>query len=312
MCIFSRPVISVANTQIFARRTGRGTQFLAYQMNYESRDENAMILPVPVRAPVGESSLRFIDLEGYPELFRDLDLGFPFRQPVSIGCSMASEYKSEVALEVFKVGNYIASFVPTVADFDRLSEQFRLPAATWNSLPRYKDFGFAVFQLATGNLKPHPMAFEFESAGASIFFPTLHIHDGAIHDEEDFDHVLYMQHAGLDSRVFGYRNSEVCDATTGLIRSENEAKHFCKLDRAKGMIDGNLLVHRQILRGQKPNQDTEVKVLGDPERRSVNFRPLVSYAPWMLVPEAVGWFFWRRGQVKKAQTSSVTSVNPKS
>jgi len=49
MCIFSQPVVSVNNTQIFARLSGKGTQFLAYEMNYESRDPNAMILPVPVK-----------------------------------------------------------------------------------------------------------------------------------------------------------------------------------------------------------------------------------------------------------------------
>jgi hypothetical protein len=299
MCIFSRPVISVNNTQIFARLTGRGTQFLAYQMHYESRDENAMILPFPVRAPVTESSMRFIDLEAYPELFRDLDRGFPFRLLASLGCGMIlSAPKSARTLVVQEVGNYIASFIPTLADFDRLSEQFRLPAATWNRLPRYKDFGFAVFQLAAGNLKPHPMAFEFESASSSIFFPTLHIHDGAVHDAEEFDHVLYMQHAGLDSQVFGYRNSDVCDLATGLIRSENEAKHFCKLDHAKEMIDGELLVHRQFIRGRAPNQDTEFVVSGDPEKRSMNLRPVLTYAPWMLIPAAMGWFFWRRGRVQ--------------
>lgn len=300
MCIFTQPVISVNNTQIFARLTARGAQFLAYQMNYESRDENAMILPIPVRAPVTEESLRFVDLKGYEQLFSHLASGFPYRHSASIGCGMMlSAPKSVVNLEVFKVGNYIASFVPTVTDFDRLSEQFRLPEAIWKNLPRYKDFGFAVFQLAAGHLRPHPMAFEFESACASIFFPTLHIHDGEVHDAEEFDHVLYMQHAGLDSRVFAYRNSDVCDASTGLIRSENEARNFCKLDRAAGMIQGDLLVHRQIIRGEKPNQDTEIIVSGDPEKRSMNLRPLVSYAPWMLIPAAVAWFVWRRGRVQR-------------
>lgn len=297
MCIFSQPVISVNNTQIFARLTARGTQYLAYQMNYESRDENAMILPVPVRRPAKEGSLRFIDFKDYENFFSDLLRGFPFRQELSFGCSESAP-KSAIDLEVFKVGNYIASFVPGLTDFDRLSEQFRLPESVWTSLPRYKDFGFAVFQLAAGNLKPHPMAFEFESASSSIFFPTLHIHDGAIHGEEEFDHVLYLQHAALDGRVYGYRNSETCDRATGLIRSENEAKNFCKAEKTKGIVDGNLLVHRQILRGTRRNQDTEMVVSGDPERRAINLRPLFQNAPWMLIPAAVAWFFWRRGRVQ--------------
>jgi len=303
MCIFTQPVISVNNTQIFARLTSRGTQYLAYQMNYESRDENAMILPVPVRRPATEGSLRFIDLKEYESFFSDLNLGFPFRQQLSFGCS-GSGPKSVAGLEVFMVGNYIASFVPGLADFDRLSEQFPLPESIWASLPRYKDFGFAVFQLAAGNLKPHPMAFEFESGSSSIFFPTLHIHDGAIHGEEDFDHVLYLQHAGLDGRVYGYRNSETCDRATGLIRSENEAENFCKTEKTKGIVDANLLVHRQIIRGTQRNQDTEIVVSGDPERRSLNLRPLLSYAPWTLIPAALVWFLWRRGKVRSATNSA--------
>jgi len=44
-------ISSVNNTQIVARVSSVGTHFLAYQMNYESHDENAMILPIPVRQP---------------------------------------------------------------------------------------------------------------------------------------------------------------------------------------------------------------------------------------------------------------------
>ena len=51
MCCFSQPVEAVFDTQIFARLTGRGSQYLAYQMNYKSDSENAMILPIPVRQP---------------------------------------------------------------------------------------------------------------------------------------------------------------------------------------------------------------------------------------------------------------------
>jgi hypothetical protein len=69
MCIFSLPVLTVGDTRIFARFSGSGTQFLAYQMTYESEEENAMILPIPVRQGSSENSVRFISLEKCDNFF---------------------------------------------------------------------------------------------------------------------------------------------------------------------------------------------------------------------------------------------------
>lgn len=45
------------------------------------------------------------------------------------------------------------------------------------------------------------MAFSFPSARAGhLFFPTMHIHDGEVHEKEDFDHTLYCQASGLEHR----------------------------------------------------------------------------------------------------------------
>ncbi len=305
MCIFLRPVISVNDTQIFSRLSGTGTQFLAYQMSYESSGQNAMILPLPVKQPSNNESLRFIDLKAYEGFFDDLDDGFPFYSPaVSIGCSSGSFDKAVLdALKVFEVGNYIASFVPTIADFDRLDPEFRLPNEIWESIPGYEKFGFAVFQLAAGALKPHPMALEFQSASDNLFFPTIHIHDGEIHESERFDHVLYMQHAGLDSKVHGYKNSNVEDKSTGLVRSKYKASGFCKLDKSAGLIDGKLFLHRKVLRGNLPNQDMTFAFAGDPLKPSFNFRLYMPYIPWLVLFAGIGWFFNRRSKIKKMRDS---------
>ena len=308
MCCFSQPVISVNNTQVFARPSGKGTQFLAYQMNYESRGENAMILPLPVRQPANETTLNFIDLSHYDGFFDDLADGFPFHSPTSIGCSAHFDPVSSQNLEVFEVGNYIASFVPTMSDFHRLDSKFRLPNEIWASIPGYTNFGFAVFQLAAGSLKPHPMAFEFQSASDDLFFPTVHIHDGEVHDSEDFDHVLYMQHAGLDSKVYGYENSHVEDKSTGLIRSKYAASHFCNLDKSAGLINGDLLVHRKIMRGNLTNSDTTFAIGGDPFMPSLNLRPWLSYTPWLIVLASLAWFFNRRSRIKRLRVSKSTPL----
>jgi hypothetical protein len=305
MCIFSQPAISVNDTQIFARLSARGTQYLAYQMSYESPGENAMILPLPIRQPAHDDSLRFIDLKGYADFFADLAKGFPYCPTyIPFGCS-AHPNVASTQLKVFEVGNYIASFVPTRADFARLDSRFRLPDQTWSRLPHYKDFGFAVFQLAAGSLRPHPMAFEFQTALNSIYFPTLHIHDGQIHDTEEFDHILYMQHAGFDSRVYAYQNSGVLDKATGLIRSQSAAKHFCDVAKSSGFVDADLLVHRQVIHGDHPNQDTEIVAPGHPTRPTLNLRPLLSYSPWLMVPAALTWLFLRRARIKRTKAGGV-------
>ena len=203
-------------------------------------------------------------------------------------------------MKVFEVGDYIASFVPTLADFARLDDRFRLPEQTWSRLPQYKDFGFAVFQLAAGSLEPHPMAFEFETANKSIYFPTLHIHDGEIHDREEFDHVLYLQHAGFDSRVFAYENWNVPDKSTGLVRSQQVAEHFCNIMKTQGLVDGDLLVHKLEIRGDHPNRDTEITTFGDPTRPTLNLRFFWSYTRWLLISGAVFWFFCGARIRKKA------------
>ncbi len=304
MCIFSQPVISVNDTQIFARQTSRETQFLVYQMKYESSTLNAMILPIPVRQPARDESLRFIDLKDYPEFFEDLADGFPYSNPTfDISCSSKSAKSVADKLQVFKVGNYIASFVPGIKDFSRLDKRFTLPTSTWAKIPLYQNYGFAVFQLAAGSLKPHPMAFEFETANDSIYFPTKHIHDGKIHDEEKFDHVLYLQHAGFDSRVYGYKNTNVVDKSTGLIRSKFTAKHFCETERTHEIVSPNLLVHRKFIRGEHPNRDTEITTVGDPENPTLNFRYWLPYAPWVLVGGAITWFLIRRSKIKKMKAA---------
>ncbi|WP_068265178.1 hypothetical protein [Rubripirellula obstinata] len=272
-------------------------------MNYESSNQNAMILPLPVKQPSDGESLRFINLKDYDAFFDDLADGFPFSSPPSIGCSAPFDPASRHDLEVFEVGNYIASFVPTLPDFDLLDSRFKLPNEIWESIPEYQNFGFAVFQLAAGSLKPHPMAFEFQSVASDLFFPTIHIHDGKIHESEKFDHILYVQHAGLDSKVFGYENSNVEDKSTGLIRSKYVASRFCDIDKSAGLIDGNLLLHRKIIRGDLPNSDIRFTFSGDPLKPSLNLRPWLSHTPWLIVLAAIGWFFNRRSKIKNLRGS---------
>jgi hypothetical protein len=244
MCCFSRPVKLVADTNIFARGSGEGRQFLVYSMQIDAKEDLAMILPIPVPKDSKENAVRFINLEEYPRFFTELRAGFP--APVSL--SAASRAKAEAPpnkLAVVEVGSFEASFVPALKDFARLDERFRLPTEVWEKLPQYKNYGFTVFKLKKGASKVHPMAFEFPRANPDkLFFPTVHIHDGKIHARAKFDHALYCQRAGNDK--VDLNEWEESTQPAGL---------FMNLTKAKGLFVAEEHCYLKQLRGQHKNED---------------------------------------------------------
>lgn len=246
MCCFSRKVEKVANTRIFARGSKDDRQFLVYSMVLSSKEDLAMILPLPVPKKPDEKAVKFISLKDYPEFFDDMHK--PFLPPPTRGkggFKKKDDSKEAKKLEVVKVGNFEASFVPTVADFARLDERFKLPAATWDDLPGYKDYGFAVFKLKQGEQKVHPMAFEFPRADKKkLFFPTVHIHDGKIHKTAMFDHDLYCQPT-IGEDLLKWTESAGLAAT-----------YMKKLDKASGMVEKDGHLYHLRMRGRLKNEDT--------------------------------------------------------
>lgn len=248
MCCFSRPVTSVSATKIFARDAGAGRQFVVYSMNYQAAEDLAMVLPLPVAEGAKEDAVRFIDLHGYEDFFSDLHAGFPQpRGARGIGPISRSPAPANAPLAVVQVGSFEASFVPRVQDFARLDPRFRLPDAMWKKLPAYQRFGFAVFKLKKSATSVHPMAFSFPRADASkLFFPTVHIHDGEIHERAHFDHELYCQVGAEHHRVGDWRESP------------QPAKSFMRVDASKGLIDGAAHCYLRELAGTRKNEDTYV------------------------------------------------------
>ena len=125
MCCFSKAVKHIAQTRIFARDTADKTQYLVYEMQYESAEDVAMILPLPTVKNAAESAVDFINLEDYPDFFADLEQGFP--PPRGSKSAKAGSFGGKPKLKVVDVGQFEASFVPAVSDFSRLDERFRLP-----------------------------------------------------------------------------------------------------------------------------------------------------------------------------------------
>lgn len=141
------------------------------------------------------------ELEKKSDFFEQLsELCFPEYEPLleNLLCNTFGPSLSVNTLVVHDVGDYVASYVPSMNDFDRLSPCFRLNEGVWEKLPDYRDFGFVVFQLKTTHVGSYtsipPMAFEFPtSVPEALFFPTTHVHGGGYDEMANYDHVLYCQ-----------------------------------------------------------------------------------------------------------------------
>ncbi len=248
MCCFSGAIRHVEGTKIFTRALDPVRQGLVYSMTLAADAPVAMVLPLPV-ALSDARALEFVNLEGYETFFEDLELGFPVPAARSFG-------PPPQALAVHRVGSFVASFVPTPADFARLDPRFRMPAGVLDRLPQYRDFGFAVFQLHDVNARIHPMAFTFARRDpAALFFPTVHVHDGQVHRTAHFDHALFLQ---LPEPTFppelaipGGDDVE----RRGWFPSFLPAGRFVDVARAQGLVDASAPLRVRRLRGDLPNED---------------------------------------------------------
>jgi hypothetical protein len=250
MCCFTGPVTRVSNTRIFARGEPDGLQALVYSMNLASDTAVAMVLPVPVPPGTREAAVTFIDLKNYSEFFFDLASAWPQRKSQgwfenTRGAVTAAVHEP---LVVQNVGDFEASFVPTVADFGRLDPRFRLPDGTWDRLPQYRTYGFVVFKLKPGVQSVQPMAFHFPRTDPTkLFFPTVHIHDGIVHARAMFDHELYIQ-AGTNEHL-ELREFE---------ESELIARQVMDLPLCQGIVLSGQHIYRQRLHGERDNGDVLV------------------------------------------------------
>lgn len=269
MCMFSGRVEHVSNTQIFGRLGTDGYQYLAYQMQLKAEDEVAMVLPLPV----ANGLLEFIDLSVCKQFFIHLAYLFP---PVmsSFGSRSATPVHDPAqTLEVLDVGSFEASFVPTRADFSRLSPIFRLPDTVLRQLPNYHDFSFAVFKLKSGRQELHPMAFRFKTRSwGYVFYPTVHVHDGTVPQTEEFDHRLYLQ--CLPEQI-----------PPDWEPSMRPLASLSQLHRTAGLITDKVGGARLILRGRRPNADVMV--------------PVGTGLPWVDPDQATRDDLLRRGLKRK-------------
>jgi hypothetical protein len=247
MCCFSRHVEAVWDTRIFARRTSDGGQALAYAMGMAASESLAMVLPLPVPPRSADDAVRFVSLHGggKDHFFGYLDSSFPI--DFSKIVPQAARAGRADPLVVHAVGAFVASFVPSPADFARLDPRFRMPDVFWSDVREYQDWGFAVFQLRAADAQGpgsrridfHPMAFTFPTRERDrLFFPTLHVHDGRVHRHAPFDHTLYAQGAPVQGWEHG------------------GAPHPNHVSLLAPMLEEGARLSRTKMKGSLPNRDT--------------------------------------------------------
>lgn len=244
--MFSRPVEHVSATKIFARELADGRQALVYSMQLATREPLAMILPVPVPADGPDDAVELVNLERYPDFFHDLKRAYPetllfAAQPKSRSLLRGSAK----TLAVQQVGAFEASFVPHPRDFARLDPRFRLPPNVLSALPQYADWGFVVFQLKkSSRVEIHPMAFRFpRREPSSIFFPTVHVHDGAVPAVAKFDHHLFAQLPPLLAALLPWEDSL------------GPLGDYVDNARALGLVDGSAYGQGTLIVEERANRD---------------------------------------------------------
>ncbi len=222
-------------------------QCVVYQMEFSAQADLAMILPIPVGPGTAEDAVKFLDLSKEPEFFDRLHDLFPKPVPQKgrFSAPLSAPKAAPERLQVVKVGSFEASFVPSLADFSRLDDRFKLKDNVWQQLPQYKTWGFAVFKLRKDSTTVHPMAFTFPNAHPKqgLFFPTVHIHDGKVHAKESFSHTLYCQVPKGSRDPANWTESEKLPSSLGQFQDA-------------GLLDRNEHVFRRELHGLLPNQDT--------------------------------------------------------
>lgn len=269
MCMVTRAA-KVQSTRIFARIDG-DEQILVYQNKLDLKEPAAMILPIP-EATAQEDAVKFIDMESESEFFNFLSYRFPMSQTLGLdGFKKRRSAMKSAPLKVETVGAFKASYVPSQDDFERLDPQFKFDPAIWEKLPQYEDFGFVVFRFQAGHNKPHPMAFRFKTRHPeAIFFPTIHVHDGELHDKDDFDHILYTQANDGSFGQFETLDDKIVhdDLRLNWVSSESlkdnweqesELGDRSKLKPAE-LFDSELPLWRKAVRGRLPNNDFYVEL----------------------------------------------------
>jgi hypothetical protein len=241
MCIFSGEA-KVEGTNIFISPCYyKKEPFLlnVYANEVNTDEENVMILPF-VLSKTEESDDKDSEqtqvhiFKGDSKIFKHLREGF---EGIPKGLSSMKGIK--------RIGAYQVQEIYSLKD---ASNVFEIKENVMDSLEKLYGGGYgfilAKFSPDGDNNKKHPIIYLTPFTSASLFVPTVHIHDGELKKKEHFDHDIYL---------VGIKNSENQETE---IPSEITA-YFKNLDIS--LPDKNVV--RIKLNGLYPNKDINKDLL---------------------------------------------------
>lgn len=176
MCIVQGDVETVANTQILVSPLAAGQQLTVYANQVSLGEESgAMILPVP------EGKVEPLDLSEQTGLFTELEELWPKMRSLNIMSRDLNENSNSLddTLEVFEVGSYQVSIIPTIEDFNRIDKSvFELHDDVQGCLREHYEtrFSFVLCQLVKEKAY-HPFGYIHSRLDDNtLFIPTRHFH----------------------------------------------------------------------------------------------------------------------------------------
>jgi len=247
MCMMTAPA-EVSDTSIYVSTDG-AQQTVLYQMKMKAEKKIAMILPIP------GVLTSWVDTSKYPKFFEDLSSSFV---PASRGGGGPIMLGSR-ALPVHKVGSYVATYVPTLDDFARVSPEFRL--APKLNLAKYgydaPGWSFAVFAFDPECGGPeHAIGYRFQRGADfpdadALFVPTLHVHDGERADDvAHYDHHIYCSHVGEYGELDHYTKPDY-----DVVPESFQASRL-RSNAAAEWFNPYKCCVRFTVKGNRPNSDT--------------------------------------------------------
>lgn len=196
MCMFTGEVKSVSKTKIAVIACQTSGEILTTYTNTVSSDnDNNMVLPVAID---NYKQIRLVDMSKEDQLFDYLDTIFnpPRRSSGARGIMLSMKSDSHEKLEVFEVGSFKISIVPSFDDFCKLDESQvgevspKMVELLEKTYQGEQKFSFLVCKFKGGDHQFHPIGWTVPIRSWA-FVPTMHFH-GEIEASADWDHDIYF------------------------------------------------------------------------------------------------------------------------
>ena len=240
MSIFSQPIDTAADVNLFARMVG-DRQHLVVGMRLSAPTDVALVIPLPIRRGCGDHEVQLTSLDDSRAFFAALATGFA--PPVSARDRRDDEDEDAPRTVRYAQAQPIqTSYVGSTSQLARIDENYHLPRAVLAAQPQYGDYGFLIHVLPAGQaVRVTPLAVCGPARDPSrLYLPTLVAAGGPAPDVVLQDATIYTQHIHHLS----------------LDESKNPAGDFVNTSVTGDLVDPEHLVQRKVVYGSNANADT--------------------------------------------------------